>query len=95
MFAHKGFSILLFHVLTDDELNLPNTASALFRDPETLQTLTAEPDAIRAAYQQEMQSFMTDLETRAKAMRIQYQLAPTSQPYNVALEAFLTARRDR
>lgn len=93
MFAHRGFSIMLFHVLTDDELQLPNAASALFRDPETHQTLTAEPDAIRAAYQEEMRAFLTDIETRAKARRIHYRLAPTSQPYQQALEAFLTARR--
>jgi uncharacterized protein (DUF58 family) len=93
MFAHKGFSIILFHVLTNDELNLPNAQSALFRDPETAFTLSAEPDSIRAAYQAEMEAFIADMETRSKARRIQYQLTPTSQPYHQALEAFLTARR--
>jgi uncharacterized protein (DUF58 family) len=92
MFAHKGFSILLFHTLTDDEINLPMAANALFRDPESSREVAVEPDAIRAAYQQEMQSFLSEMESNAKARRMHYHLATTDAPYHHALEAFLTAR---
>lgn len=92
MFAHKGFSILLFHTLTPDELNLPDTANALFKDPESSLTIAAEPDSIREAYQAEMRAFIDDVHHRAKARRIHYHLANTSEPYHDALEAFLTAR---
>ncbi|MGV3616813.1 MAG: DUF58 domain-containing protein [Fimbriimonas sp.] len=92
MFAHKGFSILLFQTLTPDELNLPNTPNALFKDPESSLTIAAEPDSIRKAYQDEMRAFIEDMETRAKARRIHYHLASTSEPYDKALESFLSAR---
>jgi len=92
MFAHKGFAILLFHTLTNDELQLPNTPNALFRDPESFEYIAAEPDSIRDAYQEEMQTFIRDMDTRAKARRMHYHLSPTSEPYHKALEAFLSAR---
>jgi uncharacterized protein (DUF58 family) len=92
MFAHKGFSVLLFHTLTDDEINLPLAANALFRDPESSLTVAAEPDAIREAYQQEMQAFVREMDMNAKARRMHYHLATTAEPYHKALDAFLTAR---
>src|SRR5207237_2676917 len=56
MFSHKGFAVLLFHVLTEAELNLPRVSSALFHDLESPATAAAEPDAIRAAYQAEIRA---------------------------------------
>jgi len=92
MFAHKGFSVLLFHTLSDDELDLPKTQNALFQDPESSFSIAAEPDSIRQAYQEEVQGFIQDIGNRAKARRMYYHLARTSQPYHAALEAFLTTK---
>lgn len=93
MFAHKGFSVLLFHTLSDDEIQLPATANALFKDSESDMTIAAEPDAIREAYQEEMRAFLADVENKAKARRMNYVLATTNEPFNKALEAFMTSRR--
>jgi len=92
MFAQKGFSVLLFQTLTPDELNLPKTHNALFQDPESTLSIAAEPESIRKAYQDEMQAFLADLSNRAKARRMNYHLTDTSEPYDRALEAFLTAK---
>jgi uncharacterized protein (DUF58 family) len=92
MFAHRGYAILLFQVLTDAELNLPRVSNALFRDLESTATAAAEPDAIREAYQAEIQAFLGEMRANARARKMHYQLAVTSQPYHDALEAYLTAR---
>jgi uncharacterized protein (DUF58 family) len=92
MFAHKGFAILLFHVLTDDEMNLPLVSNALFQDMESPASVSVEPEPIRAAYQEEMRGFIAEMESNAKARRMHYQLATTAEPYTRALEAYLTAR---
>ncbi|MEO7715206.1 MAG: DUF58 domain-containing protein [Capsulimonas sp.] len=92
MFAHKGFSVLLFQVLTDGEMFLPDADNALFQDMESPAFAVADPNAIRVAYQAELQAFLNEISTSAKARRMQYQLALTSAPYYEALEAFLTAR---
>ncbi len=92
MFAHKGFSVLLLHVMTDSELNLPDVDNALFLDPESAATASAEPDDIREAYQAEIAAFRHELESNAKARKMHYQLARTSEPYANALEAYLSTR---
>jgi uncharacterized protein (DUF58 family) len=92
MFAHKGFSVLLFHILSDEELNLPKVGSALFHDIESPAHAAAEPDSIREAYRAEIQAFVREMEMNAKARKMHYQLASTADPYHKALEAYLTAR---
>jgi uncharacterized protein (DUF58 family) len=92
MFAHKGFAILLFHVMTGAELNLPQVGSALFRDMESTAHVAVEPDAIREAYQAEIQSFLQEVRSNARARGMHYQLATTEAPDHQALEAYLTAR---
>lgn len=92
MFAHRGFAVLLFHIFSDAELNLPQVGSALFQDVESLATAAAEPDAVREAYQAEIRAFIGELETQARARKLHYQLATTADPYHRALEAYLTAR---
>lgn len=92
MFAHRGFATLLFQVLSEDELQLPQVENALFRDMESPAVAAAEPDAIRGAYQAEIGAFLREIEMNAKARRMHYQLASTADPYHKALEAYLTAR---
>jgi uncharacterized protein (DUF58 family) len=93
MFTHKGFAVLLFQVLTDEEMLLPSLDNALFEDMESSAFVVSEPNAVRVAYQAELQAFLHELESNAKARRIYYRLATTSQPYYEALEAYLTVRR--
>jgi len=92
MYAHKGFTVLLMHVLTDDEINLPDMDNAYFQDMESSDFAVAEPNSIRAAYQAEVRSFLDNMEASAKARRIHYHLATTDTPYYSALEAYLTTR---
>ncbi len=93
LFTHRGYSVLLVQVLTDEELALPgDIGSAIYRDPESLSTVTAEPDVIRRAYQQEINAFLGDVKGRAKSRGIHYELGVTSRPYDRVLEAFLTTR---
>jgi uncharacterized protein (DUF58 family) len=93
MFLHKGFAILMFQVLTDDEMLLPPLDSALFEDMESSAFVSAEPNSVRVAYQAELQAFLHEMESKAKARRIYYQLATTSQAYHAALEAYVSVRR--
>jgi uncharacterized protein (DUF58 family) len=92
-FIHRGFSVLLLQVLTDAELDLPAVQNATFLDLESPEAVAAEPDAIRVAYQAELQVFLRDLESRAHTARTRYRLLTTSEPYSTALEAYFMARR--
>ncbi|HXG25206.1 MAG TPA: DUF58 domain-containing protein, partial [Chthonomonadales bacterium] len=92
MFLHRKFSVLLFHVLTEEELYLPGTGTARFTDPEGPGALTVEPEVIRTAYRSELQAHLDALSTGAKARRIRYDLLTTATPYYKALSAYLTTR---
>jgi hypothetical protein len=59
---------------------------------ESDDVMVAEPNAIRIAYQAEIQAFLHAMESNAKARRMSYLLARTSTPYYDALEAYLTVR---
>lgn len=92
MFAHRGFTILLFQVLTDDELHLPDIENALFLDMESTDKILVEPDLVRAAYESEIQKFIDNISGQAKARRIFHHVTTTSTFYYNALEAYLTTR---
>src|SRR5262249_47320736 len=92
MYLHRGFTVLLFHVLTDEELYLPDAQAARFTDPEGPGVLNVEPEAVRAAYRQELQAHPAAPRKGPKPRRIHYDLMTTSTPYHKALSAYLTTR---
>lgn len=92
MYLHRGFAVLLFHVLTEDELRLPEAAAARFTDPEGPCALSVEPAAIRAAYRDEIRAWLDALSGGAKARGIHYRLLSTATPWHEALRDYLTTR---
>jgi uncharacterized protein (DUF58 family) len=93
MYTHRGWQILLLHVLTETELNLPGAGSQRYLDAETSGQLDADPEALRAAYQSELHHWLESLETQSRARGIHYSRMTTATPYDQALERYLTARR--
>ncbi len=93
MYTYRGWQILLLHVLTETELNLPGNGPQHYLDAETSGHLDADPDSLRAAYQSELHDWLQGLETQAKARGIHYSRMTTATPYDQALERYLTARQ--
>jgi uncharacterized protein (DUF58 family) len=93
MYTYRGWQILLLHVLTETELNLPGSGPQNYLDAETPGRLDADPDSLRAAYQSELQEWLQSLETQAKARGIHYSRMTTATPYDQALERYLTTRQ--
>lgn|GEM_PF-6257 len=93
MYTYRGWQILLLHVLTETELNLPGSGPQHYLDAESSGRLDADPDSLRAAYQSELHEWLQSLETQAKARGIHYSRMTTATPYDQALERYLTARQ--
>ena len=92
-FAHRGWKILLFHVLTETESDLPeNDGPVRYRDAESSAWADAEPDALRPAYRAALQAWFSEMETQAKARGIGYARFSTVTPYDQALERFLAGK---
>jgi uncharacterized protein (DUF58 family) len=92
MFRKRGFEVLLLHVLTDEEMSLPEDGPAKFIDPEGSGSLNLDPSTIRAVYNDELQAHLDELVAGAKARGIRYQLCRTSEPYDQALSTYLSSR---
>jgi len=92
MFTHKQFEIVLFHVLHDDELDLPDLEYARFVDLEAAGTLVTEPRTIRTLYREELERHVQQMRAHAQAQHLDYNLVLTSTPYVEVLERYLATR---
>jgi uncharacterized protein (DUF58 family) len=91
-FLHRKFEILLLQIAHPDEIELPAINAARFHDMETHEEVVADPDEIRAVYQ-ELSRRRTDMLAReADHRRISYALVRTNRPYLDAIEAYLGFR---
>jgi uncharacterized protein (DUF58 family) len=95
MYLHRGFEIVLFHVLHRYELELPTLPSVNFVDSESGQKLTSVPADVRQAYSRELQQYLDTIVAMAEARRIDYELMSTETPYPIALQAYVEKRRRR
>jgi uncharacterized protein (DUF58 family) len=94
LFTHRGFEVLIFHVLHEDELHLPQVDSANFLDSESGEELTCAPEDLRTGYRRRIDEFCQGWRSRARARGIDYQFVTTATPYAKALEHYLV-RRDK
>jgi uncharacterized protein (DUF58 family) len=94
-FAHRGFRILLLQVLDPDELELPDRHVARYQDMESGAAVEVDAEDLRTPYRQRVRASLDHLAREASARGIEYQLVNTSQPYTVALEAYLGFRHGR
>jgi uncharacterized protein (DUF58 family) len=93
MYTYRGWLVLLLHVLTEVELELPAANGTLrFLDAEGPGRADADPNALRGAYKAVLQSHLDTLEAQSKARRIHYARMTTATPYDRALERYLTTR---
>jgi uncharacterized protein (DUF58 family) len=92
-YAHSGWQVMLFHILTEAELELPGgDGTVRYLDAESHAFAEAHPNALRPAYKAALRDWLDTLETQAKARRIQYARLTTATPYDRALERYLTVR---
>jgi hypothetical protein len=67
----------------------------MFKGLEGLGEVVTEPRSLRAAYQQEMQSFLQRVRTGCRGQQIDYVMVRTDQPLDAVLSVFLAARKKR
>ncbi|MDP1570288.1 MAG: DUF58 domain-containing protein [Vicinamibacterales bacterium] len=91
-FHHRGTDVIVFHVLDRDELTFPFDEAARFRDMETDEEVLASPAAVRGQYLQEIEGLVARYRRELGASGIDYCLLDTSQPLELALMAYLSAR---
>lgn len=92
LYLHRGFEIIIFHVLHAQEVALPDLHHANFVDAETGAELTCKPRDLATSYHDLLAAFRGDIEDRCRARNITYTFLTTDTPYEAALGRFLAHR---
>ena len=90
--ARMGHEVVLFQILSRDEIELPYRRDLEFADLESGRTLTVNAGLARRDYTDAMAAFLERWHSRAGAEGIQYSLIVTDTPPERALRNFLLAR---
>jgi len=92
--AHRmGHEVVLFQILTRDEIELPYRRDVELTDLETGRRLAINAGLARRDYQDAVAAFLEQWRSRAAAEGFQYSLIVTDVPPQRALRNFLLARR--
>jgi uncharacterized protein (DUF58 family) len=91
----RGTEVVVFQVLDPDELTFPFREAARFRDLETGARVMADPSAVRAGYLRELEALTETYRRELRGAGVDYLQLDTSQPLDLALLSYLSARGRR
>jgi uncharacterized protein (DUF58 family) len=91
--ARMGHEVVLFQILSSDELELPYRRDLEFSDLETGARLAINAGLARREYKDALAAFLERMRSRTVAEGFQYSLIVTDTPPDRALRNFLLARR--
>ena len=91
--ARMGHEVVLFQILSRDEIELPYRRDLEFTDLETGRTLAIDASLARREYKDAVAAFLERWRSRAGAEGFQYSLIVTDTSPDRALRNFLLARQ--
>jgi uncharacterized protein (DUF58 family) len=91
--ARIGHEIVLFQILSREELDLPYRRDLEFTDLETGARLAVNPGVVRREYKDAVAAFLERLRVQSVTEGFQYSLVLTDAPPDRALRQFLLARQ--
>jgi len=94
-FRHRRHDVIILHILDPAEIDFPFQHVTMFKGLEALGEVITEPRSLRAAYQNEVRSFLKRVRTGCRAQQIDYLTVRTDEPLDTVLTAFLSARKKR
>jgi len=88
----RGHNVTVFHMLDPYELTFPFDGTYRFDGLEAPEHILTEPRRIRAAYLDELNTYLTQVRSACERSHIDYVLVDTSRPIDEVLSAFLIGR---
>lgn len=92
---HKRHEVIVLQVVDPAEQDFPFRDPTLFKGLEHWPEMMTDPRSLRAAYQQEFETFLKDLRRGCREMRIDHLLLRTDASLDIALSSFLASRAKR
>jgi uncharacterized protein (DUF58 family) len=90
--SHIGHEVILFHVLTRDEVELPFRDDVEVEDPETKQIVLSNGPAASTPYREAISGFLERWRTRSATYGVDYVRLFTDQALDAGLRAYLRRR---
>jgi uncharacterized protein (DUF58 family) len=90
--AHVGHEVIVFHVLTRDEVELPFRDDVELEDPETGRIVHLNGAAAGRPYREAISAFLERWRTRCATYGIDYVRVFTDTPLDIALRSYLRRR---
>jgi uncharacterized protein (DUF58 family) len=94
-FRHKRHEVLIMQVIDPAEQDFPFRDPTLFKGLEHWPEMMTDPRSLKAAYQHEFETFLTDLRRGCRDLRMDHMLLRTDAPLDIALSSFLASRASR
>jgi uncharacterized protein (DUF58 family) len=94
-FRHRRHEVIVFHILDPAELEFPFRNTTLFKGLEGMPEILTDPYALKRAYQEELGTFLKDLEMGCRMVDIDYVPLRTDQSLDVPLSSYLASRSAR
>ena len=91
-YAHRGGEVVIFHVLHEDELRLPDIDSAIFADSETQERITLRVEDVKRGYGRRIAAFVASWRTACRARGFDYHQVSTATPQLTTLRSYLHRR---
>ena len=92
---HKRHEVVLWHTLDGTELTFPFQESTMFKGLEQYPDLLTDPRALRKAYLEQIEGFISQLRRGCRDQNIDYVQLRTDTPLNVAMSSYLAHRSKR
>jgi len=89
---HRKHEVIALQVMDPSELSFPFRNAGEIEDIESGHRLTADAEAIRAHYLEQLNAYLAALRRGCLMRRIGYALAETSEPFDRFLGTYLTRR---
>ena len=90
-----GHDVIVFHVLHPHEIHFPFNERTRFVDPETLESMDTDPEAVAAAYREQMRAHIVSCRQRCTSAGARYVLARTDIPVQESIAQALSFRTQR
>ncbi len=94
-FTSHGGEAIVFHVLHEEELHLPDLAEAVFIDSETGRQVRVNVPEVRQAYRERINEYTNKWRGSLTACGVDYQLVSTQTHYHEAIGDYLFTRAGR
>lgn len=91
-FRRHGWEVILFHVLHEHELKLPDLGAVRLIDSETDTAIRIQDRAARLAYEANLARFLEAWRTGCRYHGMDYNLVSTAEPYHRVLGDYLYGR---